>query len=242
MDIYQNYTFDLSVQKYKVDEEPADPNLYKQPIYSRMGGRRIILSSKGTELRYSKEMNHAVVGDYANTLARTIPVYLGVISQRHFEEFPESINVTIFQDSLDGRDVLVYELKEPGRNDKLRIYADPAVGYRYRLIESFSDGKLVRKIIAKDYRFFDGIPLPSFHEDTIYRSDPNAPIKKTETIQVEVAQFNQVIDPKVFKIQFTTDSIITDAISGLRFKPCPDKSVKLGVEDILERVRAQRRK
>jgi hypothetical protein len=239
MDIYQDYTFDLSVQKYKVDEEPADPNLYKEPIYSKMGVSRIILSSGGTELHYSKKMNHAVVGDYANTLARNIPTYLGAISQRHFEEFPENINVTISEDNLDGRVVVIYELTELGRNDKMRIYADPAVGYRYRLVEVFSNGNLVRKIIAKDYKFFNDVPFPTFHEDVKFRSDPNIPIKTIETIQVINAQFNQDIDPNAFKIRFTPNTTLV-GVKNLSlpfdFKPCPDKSAELGVEDVLDRA------
>ena len=240
MDLYQNYTFALSVQKYKLDEEPADPNLYKEPIYSSMGVRRIILSSEGTELHYSKNMNHAVVDYYANTLARTIPAYLGVISQRHFEEL-KNLNVTVFKDNLDDQNVVVYQLTETGRNDKLRIYTDPAIGYRYRQVESFSDGNLVRKIIAKNYKLFDGIPFPTFHEDTTYRSDPNSPIKTRHTIQVINAQFNLDIDPNAFKIRFSTDSSAFVGMSlNVQFRPCPDKSAKLGVQDILDRALSAR--
>jgi hypothetical protein len=222
-DLYQKYTFDFrTVPRHKLEQQSVDPKFFEK---TGLRLPQVILRTEGTQLCYYQDIDRVTINE---NLASVLPVYLGVIAPARFKEFPGNIDIT--EGHLDGQAVVIYELSEPGRDSKLRIYADPAIGYRYRKIEGLFGGKVVREIIAKDYRVFDGIPFPAFHEDTTYSSDPNRPVRKRETIQVTNARFNHDIGTDAFKIQFTTN---TQADPWM-FKLCPDRPAKLGLEEVLE--------
>lgn len=226
--MYRKYIFDLSVNKYRLDEKPLGAN-------STEVHPRVIVTSEGTQIRYRTDIDQAVVDYFNNVVASDLPAYLGVVEPQKIRVFPE--NVTTFEEEIDGKKVLVYDLMAPDRVNKLRIYVDPAIGYRYCQVEWFSRDKIMRKIVARNYKLFDGIPFPTFHEDIIYSKSADNPVQRKTTIEIETAQFNQIIEPELFKIQFTRDTIITDMKLKWRFKPFADEDIiPFEVEDIVNKL------
>ena len=235
-DIYRDFIFDFSKWRFKSDEKPIDPNFFER--WGLDLDRVVWTLDDGTQIRYLRRIDQVLIHENAipdvGFMAEVHGAFLGVIGPRRLEDVPNDVNVAVFGDKLDGREVVVYEIRDPDTGDACRIWADPSVGYRYRKVEFVRNGKVVQRIVAKDYKFFDGIPFPTFHEDTIYRDDPNHPVSKRKTIQVFEARFNQELDPNAFKVRFTPDTYLMS--SGRRFKPCPDKDCELSVEELLEKA------
>jgi hypothetical protein len=154
-----------------------------------------------------------------------------------FEELPE--NVRAWQDKINGQDVVVYELSDevnhPG--DKFIIYAAPLLGYRYVLLEGLSEGKIVRKIAAKNYKIFDGVPFPTYYEDTRYEKDGT--VRKREIIEVNEAHFNCPIEPDTFSIMFTPNTEVTAHLDGkaAMFKPSADKQSQKSLDEIVSQAK-----
>ena len=237
MDLYRTLIFDVPAEKCKVEKEPADANV-SEPVSMDESLRSVSLTSQdGIQINYRKDLDRGSIHTISISAARLpsyFGAYLGIITPRQFRDLPANHTVSVSEDNVDGRDVVVYEIAEIGRDTKLRIYADPAIGYRYRQIEGFHEGKVVSRTIAKHFRIVDGIAFPTFHENISYSADPNHPMSKKVTYQIRDMNFNRVINPDVFKIYCTTETVITHGELLLEFKPCPDNSAKLGVEEILE--------
>jgi len=238
VDVNRTLVFDKNSEKCKLEEQPSEPNI-SEPVFSDKTLNRIVITlNDGTQYYYNKRAD-AITTNKINTVAVELPfyfdAYLGLLRPAWFAELAErDVSSTVSQGKLDGRKVIVVDLIEPERSFELKIYADPDIGYKYRKIESFIDGKLVELRKAKDYHLFNGIYFPMSHEYIVYGDDPNNPISKKEVVKVLNAEFNQLIDPNTFKIQCTTKTIFYQPELNLRFKLCPEKASRLSVEKILE--------
>jgi hypothetical protein len=173
-------TFDLPAGKSRIKEVYSDTNAFGNGI-----AERIVLTSKdGNQLNYYNAIEQAALHKISNrgfSIQSSI-LYLGVILPEQFEELPKDVKIR--KDTLDGREVIVYELSGDPKypDDKFIIYAEPLLGYRYVLLEGLSEGKIVRKIEAKNYKVFDGVPFPTYYEDTRYsKNDSDLPPKNCAT-------------------------------------------------------------
>ena len=229
------YTFDLTEGKSRIKEIHSDANAFGKGI-----SEQIILTSRdGNQLYYFNKVEKAALYQIPTSAfsVESSILYLGVISPERFEEIPK--NVQTRQDKINGQEVVVYELsndvKYPGY--KFIIYADPSLGYRYVLLEGLSEGKIVAKIVAKNYKIFEGVPFPTYHEDTRYEKDGT--VRKREIIEVSEAHFNCPIEPDTFSIICTPNTEVTarlDGKSGI-FKPSADKQSQKSLEEIVSQAK-----
>jgi len=229
------YTFDLTEGKSRIKEIHSDANAFGKGI-----SEQIILTSRdGNQLYYFNKVEKAALYQVPTHVFsfQSSVLYLGVISPERFEKLPE--NVRTRQDKIKGQDVVVYELSDevnhPGY--KFIIYADPSLGYRYVLLEVLSEGKIVRKITAKNYKIFDGVAFPTYHEDTRYEKDGT--VRKREIIEVNEAHFNCPIEPNTFFITFTPNAEVTARLDGQTaiFKPSADKQSRKSLEEIVSQAK-----
>jgi len=229
------YTFDLIEGKSRIKEIHSDANAFGKGI-----AEQIILTSRdGNQLYYFNKIEKAAlyqIPTYVFSFQSSI-LYLGVISPERLEKLPE--NVLTRQDKINGQDVVVYELGDdvnyPGY--KFIIYADPSLGYRYVLLEGLSEGKIARKIVAKNYKIFDGVPFPTYYEDTRYEKDGT--VRKQEIIKVSEAHFNCPVEPDTFSIMLTPDTEVTVHLDGkmAMFKPSADKQSQKSLEEIVSQAK-----
>jgi len=230
------YTFDLTEGKSRIKEIYSDANTFGQGI-----AERIILTSRdGNQLNYYSKIEKAALHQISTRAFnfQSSVLYLGVVPPEWLEKLPE--NVLTRQDKINGQDVVVYELGNdvnyPGY--KFIIYAAPLLGYRYVQLEWLSQGKIVQRIAAKNYKIFDGVPFPTYHEDTRYAKDGT--VRKREIIEVSEAHFNCPIEPDTFSITFTPDTEVTahlDGKSGI-FKPSEDKQSKKSLDEIVSQAKS----
>jgi hypothetical protein len=222
----RQYTFDLSSYSYRLEEKPVnDTSSSVKP--------RIIVTSEGKQVRYRTDIDQAVIDYYKGKTASDLPTYLGIVEPEKLKMFPA--NIRMYQDRINNVEVTVFELSTAGKADTLKIYADPSLGYRYRKIEWLSNNAVIREIVASDYRMYDGIPFPAFHEDTIYNSSGKMDTRKT--IKVNSAAFNQPIDAGIFTIQYTPETVITDLKLKMRFQPfVEEKDLEYTVDEIINKV------
>jgi hypothetical protein len=231
------YTFDLPAGKSRIKEVSSDTN-----AFGNAATERIVLTSRdGNQLNYYNELEQAVLGKISTRgfSVQSSILYLGVILPEQFEELPKDVKIR--KDTLDGREVIVYELSGDPKypNDKFIIYADPLLGYRYVLLEGLSGGKIVRKIVAKNYKVFDGVPFPTYYEDTRYSKNDSNSIQKQETIEIENASFNRPNDPNDFRVTFTSNTEVIAIIDGqmARFKPSADKQSQKSLDEIVSQAK-----
>ena len=216
--------------KYRINETLLTPtNLDNQRP-------SVLVISSENQVDYLRDSDIAVIADLKKGKVRKKNLFLGVVNPKHIDF--SGFNVNSETNKIDGHEVIAYELTIDGIDGMTKIYADPALGYRYRKVEYFNNGYLVRTLIAKDYKFFDGIPYPTFHERKDFEASPGNKLLKSETTQIQKASFNQKIDSDVFNIKFTTNTWITDLSLGMRFKPFVDFDLEslesLSIEDLTE--------
>jgi hypothetical protein len=224
------YTFDLGTTKYRLDEKVTE-STGSVPAHDR-----VIVTSAGMQVRYHPQVDEAVVDYFKSPVAKDLPAYLGVAPPANLGEIADDA-VVARTVTLDGRELVVYEATRAGTSDGLRIYVDPQIGYRYRRIEFLKEGRILRTIVADRYEFFGGIPFPRFHEEKYLDADDKETARRATTMEVESAQFNQAIDPNVFRIQYTAHTLITDTKMGIRYQASPDLGTAelATVEDLAER-------
>jgi hypothetical protein len=234
-EIFRFYTFDLTEGKSRIKEIHSDANAFGKGI-----AEQIILTSRdGNQLSYFSKIEQAALGQISTRgfSFQSSILYLGVISPERFEKLPE--NDRAWKDKINGQDVVVYELSDdvnhPGY--KFIIYADPSIGYRYIQLEWLSQGKIVQRIVAKNYKVFDGVPFPAYHEDTSYAKD--GAFLKRKIIEVNEAHFNCPIEPDTFSIMFTPDTKVSAHLDGkfTRFKTSADKKSQMSLEEIVSQAK-----
>ena len=132
-------------------------------------------------------------------------------------------DVAISTGSLDERSVIIYDVQR--EHDRMRIYADPSLGYRYRKVELFRAERLAELIVARNYRLFDDIPLPTHHEAKMFAvEESNTPIWWHETTRIMQAALNRPIDPKLFKIEHRPSTKSQVAKLGIVYRPFADRN------------------
>lgn len=236
-DTYRDYVFDLNEQRYRLDEEPADPNLISQEPYSRIAHRKTSLTLGETQVELYRDTRWVIVDHSGGVIAQNLPIYIGLLTEKGFRKSPA--RVSTYEKELDGQAVVVYELTDPNEGDAmLQLYLDPAIGYRYRLMVGFYEGDLVLKVVAQGYKVFNGIPLPTYHEEVRYRRWPDGiKVNSREVIEVKEAAFNIDLDRRAFKITVDPDMTV---MASFRFLPLgwrlTHKRVELGVEEIVDRI------
>jgi hypothetical protein len=224
--ILRQYIFDLSSCNYRLEERPVNEA-------SSSVKPQIIVTSEGKQVRYRTDIDQAVIDYYKDKVANDLPAYLGIVEPKKLKMFPA--NIRTYQDRMNDIDATVFELSTSDKASVLKIYADPSLGYRYRKVEWFSNNAVIREIVASDYRMYDGILFPAFHEDIIYNSSGKIEIKKT--IKVNSAGFNQPVDPGIFTIQYTPETIITDLKLKMRFKPfVKEEDLEYTVDEIISKA------
>ncbi len=222
----RSYTFDMLGEDYRFEKRPADPNdaiSYMERATINNVKRAVIVSSNGIDLRYYPEQEEAFppsahLGDYGNAVANGLPVHIGTVRPRDLQEWVQrGSELKFLQAQLGQHDVVVYQLtmqESDSGEGMLKIYADPAVGYRIRRVELINDGSVLRAEIAKDYKIFNDIPLPTYYQRTDYRDGAEQSIAKQTTIQVEAAELNVPVDPNRFKVSFDTDTLVVTRSKG----------------------------
>ncbi|MCH9022896.1 MAG: hypothetical protein IID32_09030 [Planctomycetes bacterium] len=173
---------------------------------------------EGQIVRYDRDHDHLIIEYTNNKSPSTLPSRLGTIHPSQLYGIAEE-DVVTRKAALEGHEVSVYDVQR--EHDRMVIYADPALGYRYRKIELFKEGRLAESISATDYRLFDDIALPTHHETKHFSIDkPNTPFWRRKTTRIlQATALNQAIDPNVFEIAFTPTTVFQDLKLGLRYRP-----------------------
>ena len=227
-ELSREFTLDISAQKYKLVEKSLDPN-DAGTIHPG-----ITLTSERNQIRYRTDIDQAIVDHYDNDIMLNVPAYLGIIKPIEFREIPKEAAVS--ENTLDGSDVLAYEITSSVQGYKSRIYVDPAIEYRYRKIDIFRNDVVVEEITAKDYKRFGNMLFPTYYEESIYNIDKKHSLRKKTIIQVKDARFNIALDPNALKIKFTPNTTITDLKIGRVYKPFSEKDIEYGVDDLIGKI------
>jgi len=197
----KKYVVDVKSNQYRLDQIPENEET------AASSGIHLLTTvvTNGKLITYLKKPDQAFVRYNQKQSAKQTPSRLGTIDPdifdyNTFESRHEIVN-------LDGHEAVKYEITFDNWKNKTLIYADPALGYRYRKLESYRNNQLIQTIEAKDYKLFGDIYFPTVHKKVIYRKDQS---NITETINVLDVKFNIEISPEVYKIRYTNKTKITD--------------------------------
>jgi hypothetical protein len=147
---------------------------------------------------------------------------------------------------LDGRQVVVYEFAstQPGNKSRMTVYADPALGYRYRRVEfRYGNGDTSWEVrLAGEYRIVNGVPIPFYYEDTQYfpGGDESA-VERREVVRVETAMVNAPLPDDAFQFEVDPETKINDKNLTRMFK-LPDDHGPVKPADVRELSRAEQLK
>ena len=215
-------TFDASTKSYRRDDKPTDLSIdaNSAPYKTSDELSSVNVMKNGDVINYFPDVRSAVVTHQKGATPLDHPIYLGILDPQMIRTLPSEVSIS--KVDLEGSEVLVYTLSENGRSDALTIFIDPKIGYRYRRIDFMRDGRLTRRIDAKDYKMFGDTPFPTEWSDTSYRLDGDPAIEKKEVLTITDASFNQDIDPSVFEISFAPGTKINDIQLGIQFNPTSD--------------------
>ena len=172
---------------------------------------------EGQIIQYDRDHDHLFVR-YTDSKSPDLPSHLGTIYPGQLYGIAEE-DVVTRTEALDGHEVWVYDCQR--EKDRMRIHVDPALGCRYRKVELFMKGRVAESVIARDYRFFDDIALPTHHESQHFDIDkPNTPLFRQKTTRItQATALNQPMDPKVFTIALPPTIMFQDLELGLRYQP-----------------------
>lgn len=235
------YKIDLINHLFLEKEIPVEADMNKD-IINGAWDRYILTDGEGHWLSYTPEQQSVSLLPIAKNAFDTHYygglLYQGIITPDRFETFSQLSSIK--EDQYKDQDVVVYELTNPEKaKSKLVIYTDPGIGYRYLKAETWFDGQLRYIRIAEAYQTIDGIPFPTYFENISY--DLNREFREREAFQVKEARLNQPFDPNAFTVELTPATMINiiipeDPNESKVFQPDPDKSLRLGISDILEQA------
>lgn len=209
----RTYTFDLGTNQCRIDTQCLTPGANDQSC--------IIVRSEGTQIQYFTKYDYGIVNHMKNPrVTRKMPCQFGTVTPKWFAGMSED-NVTTTTEVLDGHEVIVYDIVVQDQF-RTRLYVDPTLGYRYRKMEIFRDGHLIRSYRAQEYELFDGIPVPTVHEAASYEIGSESKPITTEKMNIRTAQLNHEIDPRAFRIGYTSKSKILDMTLGMLYQPFMD--------------------
>jgi len=137
---------------------------------------------------------------------------LGVIDP---ELLSEKFNPAVSDVSAGQRRLLLIELRPASENQiRAEIECDRSLGYRFRRIRWFTQGKLASETIADEYRDVDGIPYPFSYATRIF--DPNGEIRVHTQYSMRNVELNMAVEKNDFKIMVPDGTRVTDTIIGMR--------------------------
>jgi hypothetical protein len=153
---------------------------------------------------------------------------LGVIYKN---ELSNDWNPTITEINKGNQSLLCINLtssKENALNGK--IECDPSLGYRFRRIQWYQGDRLVKEIIADDYRNINGVPYPFLY---ISRSfDENGGILRERKQVVQEVELGIDLSEEDFTVFMPKGTIISDLILSHKVTEIEQDS-RMGIGDIL---------
>lgn len=247
----RKFYVDFSKEKYRLEQSPADPEMKIIDI------KEHLMESK-KNLFPANRMEKITVASYAKDnqvfmtytpIAKNVSIKrlgnlqniyesgarLGVLNPKFLPGDYELMSIT--KSTIEEYSVLIYELQLEKKSKKIkieRIYVDPGLGYRYRRVESLIDNQMFCLREAKDYKFFNNVPLPTYHEATWFTSDPDRPIRQKDIIRIKDAKINEPLPPDIFKIDYPDDTTIYDEISGIATNKAKDIENSVSLDEIIE--------
>ena len=134
----------------------------------------------------------------------------GALDPNYFSDFSASGEIEKAQ--IEGHAVDVCSLTSPDSDKwKIVLCVDPTVGYRFRLLETYLQGNLFRRVTASDYRLVNDIPFPFHSEETFFRPEDGTVAERT-TYEVLDVEFNQAVPPETFELQLPDYARIVDTV------------------------------
>lgn len=142
--------------------------------------------------------------------SKQIPLRTGVISAGARSRQPAP---ALSEAQWHGRPVVKVVISRPPSTST--YIADPAIGYRFRQVTvTDADARVLREIIASDYREVDGVPCPFRWEDRVFGPGSDQPLSE-EIITVEAASFEAPAgDP--FSLRVPAGTEICNLVGPLR--------------------------
>lgn len=122
--------------------------------------------------------------------------------------------------------VLTFEAE----GQRLVVFLDPEIGYRYRRWERIApNGRLIEERSAEFYQTVNGIPFPFKHETTKYRADGSKYYH--ERLVVLAADFNVPQNAVDLSLDIPGTAMVTDLVQGGRVLKVRTPR-RLGVDDL----------
>jgi hypothetical protein len=167
-------------------------------------------------------------------------ISLGIINEKLLSEDFDPIlsEVNSCEQSL-----LRIELTVEGQNSTksaIKIDCDPSLGYRFRRIQCFSDGQLIKETIADDYRDVNDvnnmivIPYPFRYINRSFDKDGKICIETKYVM--EKVRLGVDLSPDDFKIFVPADTHFIDTVVS-KTTHTIDQSSLIGIDDALSIVR-----
>ena len=166
--------------------------------------------------------------DLANYMFRMSS--LGVINKKLLSE--DRIP-TLTQIDLGGRHLLCIQLTIKGQESlsaTVKIECDPSLGYRFRRIQRYSEGRLIAETTADDYRDVNGVPYPFLYVERSF--DKDGKICRETKYVFEDVKLGVDLSANDFKIFVPAGTDITDAVVAMTAYKV-EQSAYMGIDDVL---------
>lgn len=153
---------------------------------------------------------------------------LGVIYKN---ELSNDWNPTITEVNKGNRSLLCINLTSSKENAlKGKIECDPSLGYRFRRIQWYQGDRLVKEIIADDYRDINGVPYPFLYVSRSF--DENGGILREKKQVVQEVELGIDLSEEDFTVLLPKGTIISDLILSHKVTEVEQDS-RMGIGDIL---------
>ena len=240
------FSFDQETDRYRDDQEPQGEkttleDLAQRQLSAPSNVKTTNLASGNLFVSYLPDLKTALVDQRETTQMDTSPAFFGVIdAQKVGDNYRLASNRN---EVIDGHAVVAYEFVNlQFDNDSMTVFADPALGFRYRRVE-YRTGDFVRQVItAADFEQYGDVLYPMRHESVMYSqtADGASEERTREVVQVLSAQFNMAIDPSAFLVTFAPGTMVNDRNLGIVTKIGDQGYGPQGVESIAEMLLPQK--
>ena len=161
-------------------------------------------------------------------------ISLGVIGDRLLSE---DYAPTLSEINSKGQSLLRIELTREWQNavkTTIKIDCDPFLLYRFRRIERYSDGHLIRETIADDYRDVNDVngvvPYPFLYINRSF--DKDGKIRREQKYIIEDAQLGVDLCANDFKMFVPAGTVLTDAVNSMTIHRI-EQSGQMSIDDAL---------
>jgi len=137
--------------------------------------------------------------------AGLIPKYIA--SQAH-----EIVNCV--SEVFEERQVTVCDLRNAQK--LYRVACDPTVGNRVAYIESYSNGQLTQKVVAREYVEYEGIFFPHLYSKTFY--DDAGAVRLEYECEILSAEFNRPLPEDLFELVLPDGTLVDDARNNIIYR------------------------